>query len=128
MWDAALISPAHCLLAVWSSLFTVRDMPNLRTGISLADALRPDHSSRLVMSTDRPPHVPCNVAGHPMQRYVTATRQHEQHPSTRDGTGQVQDRGTEEDVRPHAEELKAIMGLEEGDTVAVEFSHLPRQV
>jgi len=124
IWDAALISPAHCLLAVWSSFFTVRDVPNLRTGISLADALRPDHSPRLALSTDRPPHAPCNVTGHPMQRYVMATRQHERHPSTRDGTGQVQDRGTGEDVRPHAEELEAILGLEEGDTMAMEFRHL----
>ena len=125
IWEAALISPAHCLLAVWSSFFTVRDVPNLRTGITLVNALRPDHSQRLALSTDRPPHVPCTVTGHPMQRYVKATRQHEQHPCTRDGTGQVQDRGTGADVRPHAEELEAIMGLEEGDTMAMEFSHLP---
>jgi len=125
IWDAALISPAHCLLAVWSSFFTVRDVPSRRTGISLADTLRPDHSPQLALSTDRPPHVPCNLTGHPMQRYVTATWQHEQHPSIRDGTGQVQDRGTGEDVRPHAEELEAIMGLEEGDIMAMEFSHLP---
>jgi len=124
IWDAALISPAHCLLAVWSSFFTVRDVPNLRTGISLADALRPDHSPRLALSTDRPPHAPCNVTGHPMQRYVTAARQHERHPSTRAGPGQVQDRGTGEDVRPHAEDLEAILGLEEGDTMAMEFRHL----
>ena len=95
IWDAALMSPAHCLLAVWSSFFTVRDVPNHITGISLADTLHPDHSPRLALSTDRPPLAPCNVAGLPMQRYVTAARQHERHPSIRDGPGQVHVRGTE---------------------------------
>ena len=111
-YEAALISPALYLLAVYSSFVTVRNVPNLITDIFLADALHSDHTPCLPSSSDRPPHATCNVAVLPVRRYVTAAWQHERHPA-RDSPGIVHDRGTGEAVRPHAEELENVLGLVE---------------
>jgi hypothetical protein len=126
-WDTAHISPAHGLLTVWSSFFKSDNVPNLRTDISLADALHPDHEPRQAMFPDRPPFALCNVAGLPMQRYdATVDRQQAELPDG-GGPGPVRDRGTGQAVQPYIEELETIVGHEKEDTMAPEFRLLTRR-
>jgi len=118
VWDVALITLHHRMLAIRSSFFTTADVPDCDMNMHLALALDQDHAPRRALFADNPPSTVINVTMQPMRRYHTVDRRHHRQ-SIRDGSGLVaivNSPGIFE--RPRLEEIERILGFQAGDTNA----------
>ena len=118
VWDVALITLHHRMLAIRSSFFTTADVPDCNVNMHLALALDQDHAPRRALFTDNPPLSIINVIMQPMRRYHTVDRRHHRQ-SIRDEAGLVAIVNSPGRLkRPRVEENKRILGFQAGDTNA----------
>jgi hypothetical protein len=115
VWDVALVSLHHRIIAVRSSFHSMADIPDCDMNMHLALALDQDHTPRRAVFTDRPPFTIINVVMQPMRRFHEVNNS--RHSRDESGLVAMMDHPGRYE-RPRVEEMERILGFQTGDTNA----------